>query len=87
MLHKELLVCRISIPEAYAVIEDFPLGRLLEPHQMAKQSALAAAASPHYDENITTIDREIEIMLQHEAAVCHGQIGYRYVRFWLVHSS
>jgi hypothetical protein len=51
-----------------------------EPDQVSQQRALAAAAAAHDDEDVTALDGEDEVALDHKAAIGHGQIPDRDVR-------
>ncbi len=43
---------------------------------MPEQGAFAATAAAHDDEDVAMLDSEIQIPLNHEIAVSHGQIFY-----------
>jgi hypothetical protein len=43
---------------------------------MAQKRALSTAASPHDDEDVTASDGKVEIFLDDEASVRHGEISY-----------
>jgi hypothetical protein len=48
--------------------------------------ALATTAAPHDNENLTTVDREIQVLLDHVAAVGQGEIFYGNMRIFIRHS-
>jgi len=47
---------------------------------MVEQRALARAAAAHDDENVAAVDGEVQVALQHEIAVGHGQAVHLDVR-------
>ena len=61
-------------PEAHIPVQDPPLGRFLQTHEMPEEGALAAPAPPHDHEDIPPVYRKGEVVLQHEAAVRHGEV-------------
>src|SRR5215471_10362359 len=58
---------------------------------MTQKSAFAAPAAAHDDEDITSVDREVEITLNDEVAIRHRQVLDRDMRFpldilaWIAH--
>src|SRR5712664_721860 len=70
---------RRHFPEtsAGALVEDRPPGRLVQSDEVPEQRALPAAAPSHDDEDVALVDREVEILHDHRAAVRHGEIAHR----------
>src|SRR5580704_10585262 len=66
----------IRFAEAFALVEDFAVGRLEESDHMAQQSALAGARTAHDDEDGAARDGEIQIAHHDKIAVSHGQMSY-----------
>ena len=77
------LFFRFCLPEAEAVEVHLPLGGRLEADEMAQQRAFAATAAAHDDEDVAAMHREVQVMLDHEVAVGHGEVPHRDVSFRL----
>jgi hypothetical protein len=53
---------------------------------VTQERALAAAAASHDDKNISAVDGEIKIPLEHKAAVRHLKVLNNYMGFLLSHN-
>jgi hypothetical protein len=53
---------------------------------VTQERALAAAAASHDDKNISAVDGEIKIPLEHKAAIRHLKILNNYMGFLLSHN-
>ena len=78
-----VLVCR---PEVDVIIEHTAFTGAFQADENGHHGAFAAAAAAHDDENVTVVDREIQIAHQDEIPIPHGQVLDRYVRLWLRHA-
>src|SRR4029077_1518443 len=65
----------IRFPKGDAVVEHFPVRRLLEPDHVPQQRALAAATAAHDDEYFTALDLDADVAHDDERAVGHRQVA------------
>jgi hypothetical protein len=52
---------------------------------VTQERALAAAAASHDDKNISAVDGEIEVPLEHKAPVRHLEVLNNYMGFLIIH--
>ncbi|MNZ89148.1 hypothetical protein D3C78_1080550 [compost metagenome] len=64
-------------PEVVAVQQHAPGQRRLQADQVAQQGALAAAAAAHHHEHLAATDAEVEVALDHLAAVAGAEVFHR----------
>ncbi|MNE18005.1 hypothetical protein D3C80_1110070 [compost metagenome] len=67
----------VAGPEILAVEQHTAGQRRLQADQVAQQGALAAAAAAHDDEHLAAADGEIEVVLDHLAAVAGAEAFHR----------
>ena len=70
----ELALLVVGAPERLLVEEDVALGGPEQSDQVPQERALAAAAGAHDDENLAASHGEVQIVLDDEIAVGHGQV-------------
>ena len=70
-----LLLLRLHVPEILAPVENRALGRALQADQCPHQGRLAAAVAAHDHKDISLVDHEIQVMLDDDLAIGHGQIA------------
>ena len=64
-----------GLGETGAIVENVPCTGRDQSQHVLEQGALAAAAAAHDDEYIAAVDIEVEVALDHEAAIGHGDIA------------
>jgi hypothetical protein len=75
-LHR-LATVLVGLPVGLAVVEDLSVRRALQPDHVPQERGLAAATASHDDEDLARRDGEVQILLDHEVAVRHGEILHR----------
>ena len=70
-----LAIVFLGFPEADTIEEHLALARFLEPGEAAHHRGLAAAAAAHDDEDLTPPDPKIQVLLDQEIAIGHGDVN------------